>query len=195
MALLGALTGVISAVVPDSVANAVQPVSSLFFLTDSSAHPGLFYGPVVSLGVWWAGERRAWVIISVFLITVLAWSAALNTALWVYDIKDERVLLGQASAGKAGLDATPAVKLLTGFVAGIVGATVLVLGCALVIPVLRRAAPILLTIVVGGLAGLLLYPFLSDWPQTLSLAILLSVWQASVGACLGHWLRNNQPDH
>ncbi len=195
MALLGALTGVISALVPDAVANALQPVSSLFFLKNSSAHPGLIFGPVISLGVWWAGERRGWVMILVFLITVLAWSAALNTAFWVYDIKDERFLFGRVSAGTASTDVTPVIKLLTGVVAGIVGATTLVLGYALAIPSFRRVPPILTTIVVGGLAGLLLYPFISGWHQTSSLAILLAGWQASVGACLGHWLRGHRDNY
>jgi hypothetical protein len=195
IALLGALTGVLSALVPESVANALQPVSSLFFLADSSAHPGLIYAPVISLGVWLAGERRAWVIIFAFLITVLAWSAALNTAFWVYEIKDERVLFGQAIARTAGSDATPVIKLLTGFFAGIIGAATLVIGCAMAIPSLRDATPILTTIVVGGSAGILLYPFLSGWHQASSLAVLLAVWQASVAACIFHWLRSSQTHH
>ena len=117
MGLLGGLTGILSAVVSDSVPKALQPV-----LNDSSAHPGLLFGLVVGLGVWWAGERRAWAIALAFLVTVLAWSASFHTALWIYEFKNERALFGLGAVGSSVGEATIVIKLLAGFLAGTVGA-------------------------------------------------------------------------
>jgi hypothetical protein len=175
-------------VIPESFPNAIQPLSTLFFLDGSSAHPGLLFGFVVGLGVWWAGKGSVWVIGSVFLVTVLAWSAAMNAAFWIYEFKDERALFGVIEDGSSITEATAVMKLLTGFVAGLVGAAVMAIGCALFIPCLRGITPIGSTVLVGGLAGLLLYPFLEGWDDTLALLVLLSVWQTSVGAALGHRL-------
>ncbi len=188
MALGGALTGIASAVVPDGFANALKPVSALFLLEDSSVHPAVIFGPIVSVGFWSAGERRSWVLVLVFLATLLAWSAALRTAFWIYDPQHHRVLFGHQAVTSSSSQATLLIQLATGFIAGIVGATIMVVGGALAVPCLRGVRPIVTTAVVGGLAGLLLYFFLSGWHQTVALAILMSVWQASVGACLGHWL-------
>ena len=197
MAVLGGFAGLISAIVPDRLANLLQPVSPIFLLDDVSVHPGLLLGLVIALGVWWVGERRAWVIVLMVVTTMFAWSAALNTAFWVYEIKDVRVLFSEAPARSSSAEATATITLLTGFLAGIVGAAVTVLSCALVVPSLRRVAPIGLTIVVGGLCGLLLYPFLGGWPipdgwpildgwdDAYSLIVLFPVWQASIAACLG----------
>lgn len=188
MAVLGGLAGVISAVMPDPVANILQPVSPFFLLDDASVHPGLLFGLVIALGVWWEGERRAWIVGLMVLIIMFAWSAGLNTAFWVYEIKDVQVFFGKAAYGSTVNEATATIKLLAGLLGGIVGAAVTVLGCALVIPSLREITPVGLTILVGGLAGLLLYPFLDGWNETLSLLLLFAIWQASVGACLGRWL-------
>ena len=118
----------------------------------------------------------------------MAWSASFHTALWIYEFKNERVLFGLSAAGSSAGEATIVIKLLAGFFAGTVGAALSVMGCAVVIVSLRTAVPFGLTVFVGGLAGLLLYPLLAGWNETISLLLLFSIWQASVGACLGHWL-------
>lgn len=112
----------------------------------------------------------------------------MNSALLIYELKDHRTLFGEDVATPVSGDVTLVIKLLTGLVAGIVGATFMVAGSALAVPALRGVAPMLTTGLVGGLAGLLLYFFLSGWHETLALLIILPVWQASVGFCIGHWL-------
>ncbi len=191
MAGLGGLAGLISAVVPDRLANLLKPVSPMFLLDDVSVHPGFLFGLVIALGVWWVGERRAWVIGLMVVTTMFAWSAALNTAFWIYEIKDVRVLFSAMPALPSSAEATAVTIFLTGFLAGIVGAAVMVFSCALVVPSLRGVVPIGLTILVGGVCGLLLYPFLGGWPllegwdDAHSLIVLFPIWQASIAACLG----------
>jgi hypothetical protein len=192
MAILGGLTGIISALLPgaaESVPNALKIISQSFLLDPvrSPIHPGLLFGLVVGAGVWWAGERRAWALGLAFLITVFAWSAAVNTAYSIYEIKDERVIFGVAVNSSSGA-VTPVIKLLSGFVAGVVGAAMTVIGCSLAIPSLRSVVAVGATAIVGGIAGLLLYPVLEEWNETASLIALFAVWQASVGASLGWWI-------
>ena len=70
----------------------------------------------------------------------------------------------------------------------VVGAAMTMIGCSLVIPSLRSVAAVGATAIVGGIAGLLLYPVLEEWNESTSLIALFAVWQASVGACIGWWI-------
>ncbi len=185
MALLGGVTGIVSAIIGDDVASALKPLSDLFFVGDSSIHPGLLFGLVIGLGLWRAGERRPWAIALAFLATLLAWSAAVNTALWIFERKEVGALIGARPAGSATRDATLTIQLLAGLVAGIVGAAITVFGLAIANASLRQPAPAVRTIAIGAVAGLLLYPLLAGWDETLSLALLFTVWQAGVGGSLG----------
>jgi hypothetical protein len=194
LALAGLISGVAAALVPDPIANALNPVSRLFLLSDSAVHPGLIYGGAIALVLGWLGERRIWLLGLAIVIVAIAWSAAVNTALAVYDIKDLRTLFDSTVKPTNSSDPTVAIKLLTGFAAGIVGALVMTAGLAALIPPLRNVATLVLTTAVGGLTGLLIYPFLSGWNQTGSLVVLFAVWQAAVGACIGLRLSRFRPD-
>jgi hypothetical protein len=188
MVLAGAASGAASAIFPDSFAKVLNPVSKLFMLDGSAVHPGLFYGSAIALILGWLGERRIWALVLTVIVVSIAWSAAVNAAIKVYDIKDLRTLYDANASRSAGSDATAAVKLLTGFVAGIVGAFVMVAGLAISIPPLRKGAAWAATTLVGGVAGLLIYPFLAGWNETAALILLFAVWQASVGASIGIWV-------
>ena len=192
MALLGGLTGIISALLPGAPAeipNALKIIAQLFLLDPVRApiHPGLLFGLVVGAGAWWVGERRVWALGLTFLITVFAWSAAVNTAHSVYEIKGEGVIFG-VTVRSSNPAFEPIIILLSGFVAGVVGAAMTVIGCALVLPSLRSVGAVSVTAIVGGIAGLLLYPVLDKWNETPSIIALFAVWQASVGACIGWWM-------
>jgi hypothetical protein len=193
LALAGLVSGVVAALLPDSVAKALNPVSKLFLLNDSAVHPGLLYGAAVALVLGWLGERRIWLLGLVIVIVSAAWSAAVNTATTVYDIKDLRTLFDASVRPSSSSDPTDAVKLLTGFAAGIVGALTMTAGLAILIPPLRNVATLAATTSIGGVAGLLIFPFLSGWNQTGSLILLFAVWQAGVGACIGLRLAQLRP--
>lgn len=188
LVILGVITGVISAMTPDSVSHVLRPVSVLFLLGDAPIHPGLFFAPVIGLAVWWAGEKRIWVVGLMVLVTVFSWSAAVSTAYWVFENEDLKNLIHSNIEGTPVTGATSVIWLITGFLAGVVGAAIMVCGSAFVFPSFRGFVPIATTTIMGGLTGLLIYPFLAGWNETVSLVILFSVWQASVGACLGRWL-------
>lgn len=192
MALLGGLSGTISAFLPtapEAIPNALKIISQPFLLDPvrSPVHPGLLFGLVVGAGAWCAGERRSWSLGLMFLITVFAWSAAVNTAYSIYEIKGERTIFGVAVSW-SNPAFVPMITLLSGFVAGVVGAAMTVIGCSLVIPSLRSVVAVGVTAIVGGIAGLLLYPVLEEWNETTSLIALFAVWQASVGASIGWWI-------
>lgn len=195
MAFAGLVSGAASAIFPESFAKALNPVSKLFMLNGSAVHPGLFYGSAIALVLGWLGERRIWALAFTVLVVSVAWSAAVNTAIKVYDIKDLRALYDATVPRSAGSDATAAVKLLTGFVAGIVGAFVTVVSLAIPVPALRNGMAWSATTLVGGVAGLLIYPFLAGWNGTAALILLFTVWQASVGASIGIWLARQHWPH
>ena len=188
MALAGSITGVISALLPDNVAGVFAPLSALFLLDGSSVHPGMLFGLGMAWAFWRSGETRAWALGVVVLTVCIAWSAALNTAFAVYDIKDIRTLFDTGITTEPSADATTAIKLLTGLFAGTVGAAIMALGCAIVAPAMRNTVAIGTTIALGATGGLLVYPFLTGWNDTLSLLILFAVWQAAVGASIGSWI-------
>jgi hypothetical protein len=166
MAGLGLISGILSVTwgMNDLSNSWMQPVASLFGLSPELVPIGFFFGTVVALSMWrWTGSRVA--VPVMLVVTMYAWSAAIQVAIRTQRHVDDDPHLIAASLG-----------------AGAVGAGITHLGCALFAPELRRPMRILTTIVVGAVAGLLLY--LSQ-RKFVDERLLYLVWQPAVAFAIG----------
>jgi hypothetical protein len=132
---------------------------------------GLFFCAAVAAGVWLA-TANPWSIPVLLITTMYAWSAAIQVAGKLLVASGDGLYLIAASLA-----------------AGAVGAGITHLGCALFSRELRRPAWIVLTIIVGALAGMLLYAsqhkYVGEW-------LLYIVWQPVVAFAIGLGLERGQ---
>ena len=168
MAALGLVSGLLSALVGFEVRiDALDWPGTLFFLSAEMMPIGLFFAAVTAFAIA-AWHTPAWAPIITFVGTLYAWSAAIQTALFMHRI--------------GGGDASHAGPLLAGVFAGLVGAALTHLSVALFAPELRDLAQATRTCLVGALAGVLFY-FGSR--NLIDARILFLVWQPAVAYCIG----------
>ncbi len=168
LAALGALSGLLSAAVGFEVRiNVLDWPGTLFFLSAEMMPVGLFFAAVMAFAVA-AWDNRAWAPIITFAGTLYAWSAAIQTAIWLHRL--------------GGGDASHAGPLGAGICAGFVGAALSHLSVALFLPALRAWRQAATTAVVGAVAGVLFY-FGSR--NIIDARILFLVWQPAVAAAIG----------
>jgi hypothetical protein len=167
---LGAISGVLSAVVPGpALGTDVLPAGLALYMVLA----GFWFGLVTGYGVFRFANRTAAAVCATLLGTWLAWEVAVNVALQLEDnwLK------------AAGLP-EPVRTYVSGFVAGEIGALITWAAAAWSSPQLRQPLAAILTGTVGALFGLLL-------PLSISLdalAILFVPWQAAVAAMIGYFL-------
>ena len=165
MAGLGMVSGLLSATVGFDLELAwLKPVGAIFFLDAGPVPIGLFFGVVIALGVWMA-TANAWALPVVPVVTMYAWSAAIQVAIRLQRSVDDDLHL-----------------IASSLAAGAVGAGMTHAGCAIFAPELRRPARIAVTCAVGALAGLLLYMGQRKWVDD---RLLFLVWQPAVAFCIG----------
>ena len=168
LAALGLVSGIVSAVVGFEVRiDALDWPGTLFFLSAEMMPIGLFFAAVMAFAIA-ACHSPAWAPIITFVGTLYAWSAAIQTALFMHKI--------------GGGDASHAGPLLAGVFAGLVGAALTHLSVALFAPELRDLTLATRTCLVGALAGVLFY-FGSR--NLIDARILFLVWQPAVATCIG----------
>jgi hypothetical protein len=165
MAGLGLISGLLSATVGYDLEPAwLRPVGAVFFLDAGPVPIGLFFGAAIALGIWLA-TGSVWALPVVPVVTMYAWSAAIQVAIRLQRTVDDDPHLIAASLA-----------------AGAVGAGITHLGCAIFGPELRRPTRIVLTCIVGAVAGLLLYMGQRKWVDD---RLLFIVWQPAVAFCIG----------
>jgi hypothetical protein len=165
MAGLGLVAGLLSATIGFDQEQAwLKPIAPIFFLDAGPVPIGFFFGAIVALGVWIA-TGNVWALPVVPVVTMYAWSAAIQVAIRLQRTVDDDPHLIAASLA-----------------AGAVGAGVTHLGGAIFAPELRRPARIALTCLVGAAAGLLLYMGQRKWVDD---RLLFVVWQPAVAFCIG----------
>ena len=167
MAGFGLLSGIVSAGWATSTLfnlDWLQPVAALFALPPELLPVGLYFGAAVAAGIWM--RTGNWWCIPVLLIaTIYAWSAAIQVAIRTQrHTGDDPHLLAASLA------------------AGAVGAGLTHLACALFARELRGPLRILVTCLVGAVAGMLFYlgerKLLSEW-------WLYVIWQPAVAFSIG----------
>jgi len=162
---LGLVSGLLSATLGyDLELDWLRPVGAVFFLDAGPVPIGLLYGAAVALGVWMV-TGSAWALPVLPVVTLYAWSAAIQVAIRLQRSADDDPHLLAASLA-----------------AGAVGAGITHAGCAILAPQLRRPARIAVTCIVGALAGLLLYMGQRKWIDE---RVLFIVWQPAVALCIG----------
>ncbi|HEU0158036.1 MAG TPA: hypothetical protein VFR00_01925 [Hyphomicrobiaceae bacterium] len=168
MAALGLVSGILSAVVGFEVRIGVLDwPGTVFFLSAEMMPIGLLFAAVMAFAIA-AWHAPAWAPILTFIGTLYAWSAAIQTALFMHRI--------------GGGDASHAGPLLGGVFAGLVGAGLSHLSVALFAPELRDLGQAMRTALVGALAGVLFY-FGSR--NLIDARILFLVWQPAVAYAIG----------
>jgi hypothetical protein len=168
MAALGLGSGILSAAVGFEARIDVLDVPGRFFFLSAEMMPiGLFFAAVIAFGIA-AWEQPAWAPPVTFVITMYAWSAAIQTAIWMHRI--------------GGGDATHTGPLLAGFFAGLVGAALTHLAAALFARDLRDSSHVLRTCLVGAVVGLLFY---LGSRSIIDARILFVAWQPAVAYCIG----------
>jgi hypothetical protein len=168
LASLGLVSGILSAVVGFEVrVDVLDWPGSLFFLSAEMMPIGLFFAAVMAFAIA-AWESPAWAPVITFVGTLYAWSAAIQTALFMHKI--------------GGGDASHAGPLLGGVCAGFVGAALTHLSVALFAHELFDRTHAARTCLVGTIAGILFY-FGSR--NLIDARILFLVWQPAVAYAIG----------
>lgn len=176
LAALGAVSGLLSAVVGFELRiDVLDWPGILFFLSAEMMPVGLFFAAVMAFAVA-AWDSRAWAPIITFAGTLYAWSAAIQTAIWLHRV--------------GGGDASHAGPLSAGICAGFIGAALSHLSVALFLPALRSWRLTARTALIGALAGVLFY-FGSR--NIIDARILFLVWQPAVAASIGRALASGKP--
>jgi hypothetical protein len=168
LAALGLLSGALSAAVGFELRiDLLDWPGTLFFLSAEMMPIGLLFAAALAFAI---AQRQGplWAPTISFIGTLYAWSAAIQTALFMHKL--------------GGGDASHAGPLLAGVFAGLVGAALTHLSMALAAPELRALGKAARTCAVGAVAGVLFY-FGSR--NIIDARILFLVWQPAVAYALG----------
>jgi hypothetical protein len=145
-------------------------------------HAGIAFGAMLAGVLWlWVNRDPAKCFLAMML-TLAGWLAAVNTANDVINTIQGSALFGTAEGAKAYREMLG--WLIGGLLGGAVGAGLTAFGIGIAAIPIRRPEAWMLIVVVGALAGLLLYP-----AALLDAIILLFVpWQTAVAAAIGFGL-------
>lgn len=145
-------------------ADYLERIANIFALVPELLPIGAFFGAALAVGIWtFSGRLLALPVVVV--VTLYAWSAAIQVAIRTQRHVDDDPHLIAASLG-----------------AGAVGAGITHLGCAIFAPNLRRPARMLATVAVGALAGMLLY---ASQRKFIGESWLYVIWQPAVAGMIG----------
>jgi hypothetical protein len=159
--------------------------------------PGVYFGLVMSFGVLVWVTSSKFEIFTVFIVTVVAWLLAQETAQRVHESLIEFIGPREAVAPANGdiYYGSNFVMAISGGVGGLVGAAVTVYGVSLAHTQFRNVHNWCKSILIGGVAGVLLELAAPATLSEHSLPIhfgsflpLFLVWQLSVAASIGYGL-------
>jgi hypothetical protein len=149
-------------------------------------HAGIAFGVMIAGVLWlWVNRDPAKCFLAMML-TVAGWLAAVNTANDVINTIQTSSLFGTAEGAKAYREVLG--WMTGGMLGGAVGAGLTAFGTGIAAIPIRRPEAWMLIVMVGAIAGLLLYPAaLLD-----SIILMFVPWQAAVATAIafGLTLRN-----
>jgi hypothetical protein len=149
-------------------------------------HAGIAFGVMIAGVLWlWVNRDPAKCFLAMML-TVAGWLAAVNTANDVINTIQASSLFGTAEGAKAYREVLG--WMTGGMLGGAVGAGLTAFGTGIAAIPIRRPEAWMLIVMVGAIAGLLLYPAaLLD-----SIILMFVPWQAAVATAIafGLTLRN-----
>jgi hypothetical protein len=163
--------------------------------------PGIYFGLVLSLGVFWWITRRKSELFTVLAITTIAWILAHQTAHQMFEFIDGELVRIQKQVAPDSAPIIPIapqvpyVLAMCGAIGGLVGSFVTGAGISFVSKGFYRGGNWARTILIGTITGTLLESALAAGtaPRSLpvhvgSLLPLFLVWQCSVAASIGYGL-------
>jgi hypothetical protein len=175
--------------------------SGFLLINGTPILPGIYFGLVLSFGVFcWTSKRRA-ELFTVLVITTGAWILANQTGRYAYECIDSELARIQnqvAPDRTSGVDALRVnyVAALCGALGGLVGSFVTGAGISFVSKEFYARGNWARTTLIGMVAGTLLE--FAIGPVSMSgdvgTLLLFLVWQSSVAASIGYGLRTRQ-DH
>jgi hypothetical protein len=189
MAAFGVLTGLISSLPSPLPDIRLSDPDVLINARAVPLHAGIAFGAML------AGVAFAWVsrdatkCLLTFVLTLMGWLAAANTANDVINTIQGSLLFGTAEGAKANREVL--AWLCGGLIAGGIGAGLTTFATGIPAVAIRRKEAWMLIVVVGAVLGLLLYPAaLAD-----AIIVLLVPWQAGVAAAIAYGLTSPGADH
>src|SRR6516164_1579269 len=148
--------------------------------------PGIYFGMVLGLAIWFWVSRSALKILTVILSTVIAWAAAKITAEHAFEAI-QHMLEEIAAPGK-----TPTINFVlavSGVLGGLVGSTILAFGLSLVCKEFGAFENWARIVMPGTALGFLLELGEKDDKFALHLGTLLPLflaWQMTLAAIIGY---------
>jgi hypothetical protein len=178
-ALILALFATVSAILSNFAGSLwVQP---LVFL------PGIYFGMVLGLAIWFWVSRSAWKILTVLLSTVIAWVAAKFTAEYAFAAIQQ--MLKEIAAPGTFLPTINFMCAVSGVLGGLVGSTTLTFALSLVCKEFGAFENWARVVMPGTALGVLLELLAKDdkLPVHIGSALpLFLAWQVTVAAVIGY---------
>jgi hypothetical protein len=185
-ALILALFATVSAILSNFAGFKIFWVQTLISLK-APLLPGIYFGMVLVLAIWFWVSRSALKILTVLLFTVIAWVAARATAEYVFE-EIEQMLKEIAAPGKI----FPPINFMLavcGVLGGLVGSTMLTFGLSLVCKEFGAFEKWARVVMPGTALGVLLELGAKDDKLPVHIGSLLPLflaWQVTVAAVIGY---------
>lgn len=145
-------------------------------------HAGIVFGAMIAGVLWLWVNRDPTKCFLAMMLTLAGWLAAVNTANDVINTIQGSSLFGTAEGAKAYREVLG--WMTGGLLGGAVGAGLTAFGTGIAAIPIRRPEAWMLIVMVGAIAGLLLYPAaLLD-----SIILIFVPWQAAVAAAIAFGL-------
>ncbi len=190
MAVLGLISGILSTFQPEVMKLMLHPISQSLGVDGVGILPGLLFAVVVSIALFnyakpaTPADRLRLTL--AFGFTVIAWVAAVHTALQIYDLT--AIIIKYQDSSYLKLISDDLRRFSAGFCAGAVGAAIIFGGCAILVSSLRILRIWLPGIIIGAIAGLLLWAGLESGSEYLGPLVMFITWQVAIAAWLGYAL-------
>jgi hypothetical protein len=173
--------------------------SGFLLINGTPILPGIYFGLVLSFGVFcWASRRRS-ELFTVLVITTGAWILAHQTGRHAYEFIDSELVRIQKQTAPDSMSSVRGFEVnyvvaLCGALGGLVGSFVTGAGIAFVSKEFYARGNWARTTLVGMVAGTLLEFAVNpvSMPIHLGTLLLFLVWQFSVAASIGYGLRTRQ---
>ena len=149
--------------------------------------PGIYFGMVLGLAIWFWVSRSAWKILTVLLSTVIAWVAAKFTAEHAFGAIQQ--MLKEIAAPGNTFPTINFMFAVCGVLGGLVGSTILTFGLSLVCKEFGAFENWARVVMPGTALGFLLELAEKDDKFALHLGTLLPLflaWQVTVAAIIGY---------
>jgi hypothetical protein len=149
--------------------------------------PGIYFGMVLGLAIWFWVSRSALKILTVLLSTVIAWVAAKNTAEHAFEAIQQ--MLKEIAAPDKILPPINFVLAVCGVLGGLVGSAILTFGLSLVCKEFGAFQNWARVVMPGTALGVLLELLVKDDKLPVHIGTLLPLflaWQVTVAAIIAY---------